>query len=386
MSYLPAPPAAAQSPRPLRAWQRRASPLARYGLVAYTLIVLDASLYPFHGWRDLGIAPFDYLWAAWPPRPLPFDAGINVLGYLPLGFLAGLALHPRFRGSLLAIGAVIYCALLSIGIEAMQTYLPARVASKVDVLCNVTGGLIGALFAARFAAPLLDTGRLRMWRAQWFASDASRGLVLLGVWFGALVYPEAFALGTGGLLKAFDPAWSDRIAVVVGFAAQDPDSTAARFRIAEGTVSALALLGAGLLFVNLQRGAARRSTRLLLLVAFIGATIAVKAFSHTFLFADAGRWPLLAPGARWGLLVGSAALLLAWWLPMRVRWALGLAALIGSVALVNIFPDNPYANPVGLAFTRGRLMNFYGLAKGLNLAWPYFVIAYFLRHRGPQRR
>ena len=53
---------------------------------------------------------------------------------------------------------------------------------------------------------------------------------------------------------------------------------------------------------------------------------------------------------------------------MRLRWALGLAALIGSVALVNIFPDNPYANPVGLAFTRGRLMNFYGLTKGMNLS------------------
>ena len=387
MTYHPTPPAPALRSRPARAWQRRASPLSRYGLVAYTLIVLDASLYPFHRWRDLGIAPFDYLFAAWPPHPLPFDLGINVVGYLPLGFLAGLALHPRYRGPVLAIGAVIYCALLSIGIEALQTYLPARVASKVDVLSNVTGGLIGALLAARFAPPLLDTGRLRVWRAQWFANDASRGLVLIAVWFGALVYPEAFALGTGGLLKAFDPEWSDRIARAVGFAgAQDPDSTAAQFQIAESTVSALALLGSGLLFVNLQRGAARRSTRLLLLVAFIAATIAVKALTHTFLFAEPGRWPLLAPGARWGLLVGSAALLLAWLLPMRLRWALGLAALIGSVALVNIFPDNPYANPVGLAFTRGRLMNFYGLAKGLNLAWPYFVIAYFLRHREPHRR
>ena len=385
MNYLPAPPAA-QSSRPARAWQRRASPLSRYALLAYTLIVLDASLYPFRGWRDLGIAAFDYLFAAWPPHPLPFDLGINVLGYLPLGFLAGLALHPRYRGLLLAFGAVIYCAFLSTGIEALQTYLPARVASKVDVLSNVTGGLVGALFAARFAPPLLDTGRLRMWRAQWFASDASRGLVLIAVWFGALVYPDAFALGTGGLLKAFDPAWSDRIALAAGFAAQDPDSTAAQFRIAESTVSALALLGAGLLFVNLQRGTARPRTRWLLLAAFIAATIAVKAFSHTLLFADAGRWSLLAPGARWGLLAGSAALLLACLLPMRVRWALGFAALIGSVALVNVFPDNPYANPVALAFTRGRLMNFYGLAKGLNLAWPYFVIAYYLRHRGPHRR
>ena len=387
MPYRPA--AISQSPRsrPARAWQRRASPLSRYALLAYTLIVLDASLYPFRGWRDLGLAPFDYLFAAWPPRPLPFDLLINVVGYLPLGFVAGLALHPRCRGWVLAIGATVYCALLSIGIEAVQTYLPARVASKVDVLCNVAGAIIGAALAARFAPPLLDTGRLRAWRARWFANDASRGLVLIIVWFGALIYPEAFSLGTGGLLKAFDPEGADRIAMAFGLiGAGDPDTTAAQFQLAESIVCVLALLGSGLLFVNLQRATARWTTRLLLLVAFIAATIVIKSFAHAFLFAEFGRWPLLGPGALWGIAVGSAVLLIMWMLPMRLRWALGLAALIGSVVLVNVLPDNPYANPVALAWTRGRLMNFYGLAKGLNLAWPWFVVAYYLRHRGPHLR
>jgi len=68
---------------------------------------------------------------------------------------------------------------------------------------------------------------------------------------------------------------------------------------------------------------------------------------------------------------------------MRSRWALGLAALLTSLVLTNLVPDNPYMNPVATSLTRGRLMNFYGLARGLNLAWPFFAIAYFMRHHAP---
>jgi hypothetical protein len=69
-----------------------------------------------------------------------------------------------------------------------------------------------------------------------------------------------------------------------------------------------------------------------------------------------------------------------------VRWALGVASLLGALALVNVYPDNPYVNPVGLAWTRGKLLNFYGLANGLNLVWPYLAVAYLLRHRVPRRK
>ncbi len=356
--------------------------MSRYALAIYTLIVIDASLYPFSGWRDLGLAPFGYLAADWPPRVLPFDMLANALGYAPLGFLAGLSLHPRVRPWLLVLGALAYCLLWSLGIEAAQTYLPARVASKADVACNAMGGLLGALAAGRFARPLLDTGRLRVWRARWFASDASRGLVLVIVWFAALIYPETLTLGTGGLLKAFDPAWAEVLASIFGLTGvADPDSIAVRFQWAEGVVSAAGMVGAGVLFVNLQRETARWTVRLLLLAGFVAITIGVKTFAHAFLFEEFDGLLTLAPGARLGMLAGSALLMLAWLLPMRVRWALGIAALVGAVVLVNVVPDNPYANPVPLAWTRGRLMNFFGLAKGLNLAWPYFALGYYLRHR-----
>ncbi len=386
---MPHPPAS-QSPshdpyRPgsQRAWQRRPSPLARYALLAYWLVVVDASLFPFRGWRDLGLAPYDYLFAAWPAHALPFDLFVNALGYFPLGFMAGLALHPRLRGAATMIAATLLCAVVSIHLEALQTYLPTRVASKVDVLANVAGGLIGAILAARFAHALLDTGRLRAWRTRWFASDASRGLVLVAAWFAALVYPDAFVLGTGALMKAFDPSTSDAIAAALGFIDQsDPVATANRFQLAETAVFASTMLGAGLLLLNLTRDELAWTKRVVLLAVFGFGTVATAAFAHAFVYAEFAGWPLLTPGARAGLVAAALGLFFATVLPARLRWLLALAALLVAVGIVNIYPDNPYGNPVGLAWTRGKLMNFYGLASGLNLVWPYLAIVYLLRHRG----
>jgi VanZ family protein len=364
-------------------WQRRASPLSRYALLAYALIVIDASLFPFGGWRDVGIGVFDYLSADWPRHALPFDLIVNALGYWPLGFLAGLALHPKVRGLWSVLVATLLCAALSIGLEAVQTYLPARVASKVDVAANVAGGLIGAVCAVRVAHLLLDTGRLRMWRTRWFIGDASRGLVLTLVWFGALIYPDAFVFGMGGLVKVIDPEWTQHLAALAGFANDnDAIGTPYRFELAESVVGALTLTGSGLLFLNLLRENVRWPLRIGLLSLFVAATIAVEVLAHAFLFDDVAPWPLLTQGARAGIAVAVVALLIASVLPSKMRWALGLAALIGALALVNVYPDNPYVSAVGSSWTRGKLMNFYGLASGLNLIWPYFAIVYLLRHRG----
>ncbi len=366
------------------AWQRRASPLSRYALLAYSLLLIDASLYPFTGWRDVGIGAFAYLQGDWASRVLPFDLTVNALGYLPLGVFAGLSFHPRLRGAWLVLGATLYAAALSAGLEAIQTYLPSRVASKSDLASNVFGAFAGALLAARLAHPLLDTGRLRAWRARWFAPDASRGLVLAMLWLGALVYPDALAFGTGGFLRAVDPDLADVAGRWFGLPGlDDPDGVAARFEWWEGIVSTLGLMGASLLFVNLVRTSVSRGLRTALTMAFLAVTVGWKIFAQAFLFDDLAAVPLAIPGARSGIVVGGAAVLCASFLPRRFRWALAIAALVGSIALVNLIPDNPYANAVAAAFTRGRLLNFYGLARGLNLAWPFLAVAYLLRHRGP---
>ena len=59
--------------------------------LAYAALIVYASLYPFADWRDQGIAPWAYLAAPWPKYWTAFDSGINVVGYMPLGFLAAIA-------------------------------------------------------------------------------------------------------------------------------------------------------------------------------------------------------------------------------------------------------------------------------------------------------
>ena len=91
------------------------------------LLVAYASLYPLSGWRDVGLSPFAYLSAPLPRYATAFDIAVNVVGYLPFGFLAVMALHPRVGGVGAVAGAIAGATMLSLVLEALQSYLPARV-------------------------------------------------------------------------------------------------------------------------------------------------------------------------------------------------------------------------------------------------------------------
>jgi VanZ family protein len=57
------------------------------------VLISYASLYPFANWRDLGVPPLAFVDAAWPRYWTVFDLAVNILAYLPLGFLLALALR-----------------------------------------------------------------------------------------------------------------------------------------------------------------------------------------------------------------------------------------------------------------------------------------------------
>ncbi|RYF65714.1 MAG: VanZ family protein, partial [Comamonadaceae bacterium] len=107
--------------------------------LAYAALIVYASLYPFSEWRDQGIAPWAYLSAPWPKYWTGFDFGINVAGYVPLGFLMALAVlrtRPGAGGWQAVLRAGLAGSAVSFAMETLQSYLPARIPSNVDLGLN----------------------------------------------------------------------------------------------------------------------------------------------------------------------------------------------------------------------------------------------------------
>ena len=57
--------------------------------------------------------------------------------------------------------------------EAVQTYLPTRVASNLDLAANALGALLGAAIMSPATGALLDRGLLRRSRLLWFERDTA---------------------------------------------------------------------------------------------------------------------------------------------------------------------------------------------------------------------
>lgn len=356
-------------------WHARSSPLARGACMVYALLVLYSGLAPWSGWRDIGVGPFAYLAAPMPRHLTTFDLIVNVIGYMPLGALVALSAHPRLRAGLAALLALVVGALLSGTIEAVQTYLPSRVPSNIDLLTNTFGALAGGLLAAPFASGLIDRGRLAELRLRWFERRSSVLLLLVCVWPLAQLYPEPMLFGTGDMRDALEATFA---AFGAAWSTLDPARFGpAEFVLAEAFVVAAALLAVGLAFASAMRPAAPRAT---LLIALLLGALALKALAHGLLFGPERALAWLTPGAYGGLAIGTLTLLAASAGPMHWRPRFALVALCAALAGANLVPHNPYYLANMQEWRQGALLNFNALTGWLSTLWPYALGLALLEH------
>jgi VanZ family protein len=327
------------------------------------LLVVYASLYPFEGWRMVGVSPFAYLSAPWPRYVTWFDLVVNIAGYLPLGMLAIAALRPNSRGLRAFAIAAASAALLSLLLEATQTYLPARFASNLDLLCNVIGAALGAALGLAFA-PLLAEGPLQRQRAQAFlhGADIDFGLVLLGLWLFIQLNPAPLLFGAGEL--------RDYLAPLEG-RARRPEF----FVAIEAFTTAANLVAVGLLLSLLVTPG--WPVRKIFGWLVIGA-LAVKTAAFAIVMRAENVAAFLTYGAQIGLVVGIGCALGAVALPRTARLALAAVLLMAATVLVNMTPPNPYLADSLKVWQHGHFLNFNGLTRLVSALWPFAALGYLM--------
>ncbi|NMG67756.1 VanZ family protein [Azoarcus indigens] len=339
----------------------RPSSLPRNLAIAYGLLIIYACLHPFTGWKATGLPLFDFLVAPWPKYFIPADMVFNILGYLPLGFVAAAALPRAWPAWSTVALATLLCALLSFALETTQNFLPTRVASNLDLAANTAGALLGAAFGARWGHPLFDhSGALQRWRNERIIDGhtGDAGLILLGLWVLGQLTPDDLLFGSGDIRSLFG------IAAPLRFAPE-------RFIAFETALSATTIVALGLLVRCMMR---RPSPWPVLVLIALG--IGAKTLATATFFVPSAPLAWLTPGAERGALVGAALLLASLALPRVVQHAIAGTTLLAATALVNLLPENPYLL-YNLSFTRqSNFLNFHGLTQLVDSLWPFAALAY----------
>jgi VanZ family protein len=363
---------------------RQPSRFTRHALACLTVLIVYASLSPFSGWRNVGLAPLAFLWAPLPPYLTLFDVVANVLGYLPFGALVVFACHPRLRGVAAVALACMAGTLLSGTMEAMQTWLPLRVSSNVDLAANAAGTLTGAVLAAPLTGRMLDQGLMMRLRVVWFRQHAAPVMILIALWPLAQIYPQPLLFGAGDLPRAewagIGPvardAWLDALS---GWA---PGPARLLMHVATlRTVQAGAwVTGLNVYAVGALASIATRSTapRLRLLLVLLGAALAARALAAWMQSEGGMLFDWRANGAPQGALGGCIAVVCLSRLRAAWRAALGCVALAVATVLVNLVSRNPYYEAALDGWRQGQYLYFNHLARWLAWLWPYCTLGWFI--------
>ncbi len=342
----------------------------------YAALIVYASLYPFEGWRDQGIAPWSYVSAPLPKYWTQFDVVSNVLGYAPLGFLLALT-RLRLRARIAAVWfAVLLAALLSLSMESLQSFLPMRVPSNLDALLNVLGALLGAVLAR----VLLAMGWLERWsrfRAHWFVPHSSGALALMATWPLALLFPAPVPFGLGQVLERLEDVlaqWLMDTPWLEWLPLREVELQPL-LQINEVLCIGLGALLPVMLAYSVVRQRWQRAWSLGLgLVAGVGAS----ALSAVLTYGPEHAWDWVTPEVHMGLVLAGVMGVLAMRAPARMAQVLALTFLVWQLGMLNNASADVYFSQTVQTWEQGRFIRFHGLIQWLGWLWPYGLLWHLL--------
>jgi VanZ family protein len=331
--------------------------------------VVYVTLHPWRGWQQPGVPLLAFLSEPWPRYWTGLDVWLNFAAYLPIGLLGTAWLSQRLPVAPAALGAAFLATLLSCGLEALQTLLPARISSLPDMLANAAGAAAGAAVVAATGPRRLSRWLRRAGRVSPLAPDAGPGLLLLALWLAVQWHPQLIAFASGELSP------------VLGALTTRGDQWLAGHRpplgyqpLVEASAVAATTLGVGLL----TRELLLRSSGVMVATPLVLAAAAKSSATANLLGArHALAW--LSAGAQGGLLAGALLLALSvWWRP---RWRLlaAITALLFATVLNNVAAPNVYFESTIASWDQGGWANVNGFLRALALVWPFAAMVWCAR-------
>ena len=344
--------------------------------LAFIALIIYASLYPFTDWRNQGLSPLIYLTAPLPKYWTGFDVAANVLGYAPLGFLLTLAslrsAQIRWAMGLAITGAL----LLSLTMETLQSYLPSRIPSNVDLALNTLGAALGA--GSAWALEKLGAlGRWSRFRERWLARDARGAMALLVLWPMALLFPAAVPMGLGQVFERLETALAEALAGTPFLAWLPVREIELQplVPLAELVCVALGVVIPVLLGYGVVRSKWRRSVFAALT---LGAGIVVSALSAALSYGPEHAWAWLDLPVRAGLTLAAVLMLVLLPLGRRGAEAFALLALVIQLSLLNQASASAYFAQTLQTWEQGQFIRFHGVVQWLGWLWPYAALLYLL--------
>ncbi|MES2413154.1 MAG: VanZ family protein [Pseudomonadota bacterium] len=339
-------------------------------------LIVYASLYPFSDWRDQGLSPLRFLTAPLPKYWTGFDVAANLAGYMPLGFLLALSALRGGHVKWAVTVAVVSSGLLSLCMESLQSYLPRRIPSNIDLLLNISGAFVGACVAwALEKLGVVD--RWSRFRSRWFAHDARGALVLLVLWPLALLFPASVPMGLGQVFERLEQSLAEVLADTpfLDWLPVREIELQPLVPGAELVCVALGVLIPCLLGYSVIRAVWQRAVFSLVVFA---AGIAASALSAALSYGPDHAWAWLDLPVQAGL--GLAFVLAAILLPLGRRGAAAFAllALATHLGLLNQAPASAYFAQTLQTWEQGRFIRFHGMVQWLGWLWPYAALLYVL--------